>query len=183
MSWDTVEYRLVENVPPACLKLVKTISRQYTNGGCVLRKFVAVDPTQFQDAARHDLQGVGHRLEAFLRRPEVQAALEEIGIAEAEQLPPAFRTMGAFEFEGALTHTLLVGGAYTFGGVHFEDLARQIARNFVDAVLPSGRLRATVFAITEPWTPWFYDVAWDYSYCIYDPTEGAWWALFMTDTD
>jgi hypothetical protein len=182
MGWDTIEYRVVDDVPPAGLVLVQAISEEFVNGGCVLRRFAPVDPAQFEDAARHDLQGLGHLLGAFLARPEIQSALEKIGVADAEQLPPEFRTMGAFEFEGALTHTLLAGGAYT-RGLGDEDLARQIARDFVDALLPGRKLSATVFSIAGPWTPWFYDVAWDSSYFVFDRTAHAWWTLLMTDTD
>jgi hypothetical protein len=81
--------------------------------------------------------------------------------------------------EGALTVTLLRGGAYKqFTGT--EDEARRLSREFVTVI---GHDHAQVFKIEGAWTDWFYDVAWDSSFVIYDAQCMRWWILCMTDTD
>ncbi len=89
---------------------------------------------------------------------------------------------GAFEFEGALTQTLLAGGAYTrFKGT--EDDARALSRNFIEAILPDGRLSASVYKIDGAWTDWYYDVAWGKTFIIYDRVGCRWSIFCATDTD
>src|SRR5688572_20158063 len=156
-----------------------TVSGQYVNGGCLLYRF------EILDASLHNFAQAGgftRLLTAFFNHAEVKRALKEVQFAAAKTVPPLFRPMSSFEFEGALTEILLGGGAY-IGGLASEDDARRITRAFVDAFLGNNRRLSTVFALEGAWTPWFYDVAWDNSYLILDPVAPAWWALFMTDTD
>jgi hypothetical protein len=180
-TWEEVDYRAGSRTAPAIDAFLGAVAEQFVNGGCVLRQFEARDQARFDSALAHDLRGLEQMLAAFLRRPEVHAGLEEVKIASAARTLPAFRTIGAFELEGALAHTLLTGGAYT-RGVGSEERARLIAREFLDALL-EDRLSCTVFVLEGAWTPWFFDVAWDHSYVLIDPGARSWWTLFMTDTD
>jgi hypothetical protein len=104
-----------------------------------------------------------------------------VDIASCAELPPKYRAISAFECEGALVHLLVCGGAY--GGGVPEEVARRLGRDFVDACLEGRRLNCIVFAIAGAWTPWFYDVAWDNTFFIYDPGARAWTCLAATDTD
>ena len=181
-NWQEVEYTVGSDTPPATHRFVTAMTEQLTNGGCLLTQFVAKDRARFDEALANDRQGVGHWLGAFLNRPEVRESLAVVRIAEAESVPPAFRTIGAFEMEGALVEILLGGGAYT-RGVGSEERARVLAKDFVDALVGVNRRHCTVFVIDGAWTPWFFDVAWDYSYLLFDTVARCWWTLFMTDTD
>ncbi len=78
----------------------------------------------------------------------MRAILGELDIDPSGTLPPDHRVIGAFEFEGALSHALLVGGA-DGGGVP-EEAARSLARDFVDACVEDHRLNVTVFLFTPP---------------------------------
>ncbi len=85
----------------------------------------------------------------------------------------------AYEMEGALTATLLQGGAYDrFPGT--EDEARVLSRQFMTAI---GHDQAQVFKILGAWTHWFGDIAWDASFIVLDMQRMRWWVLCMTDTD
>jgi hypothetical protein len=145
----------------------------------LLHRFEALDPSLFIFA---QAGGYSRLLAAFLNQPAVKSAVNDVKLASAKAIPPPFRPLGGFEFEGALTEILLGGGAY-IGGMTSEDDARRISRAFVDALLGSHRRSSTVFALEGAWTSWFHDVAWDRSYLILDPSARAWWTLFMTDTD
>jgi hypothetical protein len=148
----------------------------------VLQRFAALNPAAFDSAWGYDNVGPPQRrLAAFLQRPEVRAALASVQIESAQTIPP-FRTLGLFELEGALTSILMGGGAY-IGGLESEDEARNLARAFVDALVGANRRIALGFAFEGYWTPWFHDVAWDFSYFVFDPVGRCWWTLFMTDTD
>ena len=178
-SWTPVEDSSSLRRFEAIEALLGEVSRQYANGGCVLYRFEVRDPSLFNFA---QADGYSRLLVAFLNRPEVKNALNDLQLASAKVIPPPFRPLGSFEFEGALTEILLGGGAY-IGGMSSEDEARRISRAFVDVLLGNHRRSSTVLALDGAWTPWFYDVAWDSSYLILDPAASAWWTLFMTDTD
>lgn len=163
-------------------KVVSALSDAYANGAAKLAAFAPSDVGAFDDAARTDLQGLSHLLGYFLLAPGVRGALPEIEIPDfGSELPP-HRAMGAFEFEGALVQLLLLGGAYG-GSVASEDVARRLARDFVDAIAGERRLQIVVFAIHGAWTSWFYDVAWDGTFVVYDSAWRRWTCLFLTDTD
>jgi hypothetical protein len=155
------------------------VSRQYANGGCLLYRLEALDPSLLNFA---QAGGSARLLAAFLDHAAVKSALHDVKLASAKANPPPFRPLGSFELEGALTQILLGGGAY-IPGMESEDDARRMSRAFVDALLGNHRRSSMAFAVEGAWTPWFYDVAWDSSYLVLDPLARAWWALFMTDTD
>lgn len=46
-----------------------------------------------------------------------------------------------------------------------------------------GHEYTEVFKIIGAWTPWFYDVAWDPSFVIFNRPQMKFWILCMTDTD
>lgn len=181
MSWEHVSYNAGLFGDLRVSKVISALARAYVNGAAKIACFVPTDNKAFDDAARTDLRGLDHLLSTFLSAPSVRSALLDIGIPDGTAAPP-HGTMGAFEFEGALVQLLLRGGAYG-GGVPSEDIARELARNFVDAVAGDRRLQVTVFSVDGAWTEWFHDVAWDHTFIVYDPTQRKWTCVFLTDTD
>lgn len=181
-KWDQVEYSVEPSSAPALDAFAGAITRMYANGGLVLQRFAARKPAAFDSAWGHDNVGPPQRmLTAFLERPEVRSALASVQFESARTMPP-FRTLGLFELEGALTSILLGGGAY-ISGLESEDEARNLSRAFVDALVGDKRRSALAFAYAGHWTPWFHDVAWDFTCFVFDPVRKCWWALFLTDTD
>jgi hypothetical protein len=57
-----------------------------------------------------------------------------------------------------------------------------MSREFVDA-LAGERLQTAVWRIDEPWTDWFYDVAWDSTFVVQQLQVRRWALLCVTDTD
>jgi hypothetical protein len=180
-KWEQVEYTAEPVSAPAIDAFAGAITRMLANGGLVLQRFAARKPAAFDSAWGYDSVGPPQRiLAAFLQRPEVRAALASVQI-ESARTPP-FRTLGLFELEGALTGILLGGGAY-ISGLESEDEARNLSRAFVDALVGDNRRIAQGFAFEGYWTPWFHDVAWDFTCFVFDPIRRCWWTLFLTDTD
>ena len=179
--WQDVEYKSELITDARAQALVTSLERSYSNGRVLLLHLAPTAPDTFSLASRHDLQGYDHLLATFLRAPSVHAALSELALPSAQALPPPYRSIGAFEFEGALTHALVAGGAY--GGAVPEEAARRLSRDFVDCCFDDRRLSVTVFAIQGAWTDWFYDVAWDGTYLCLDRVASRWTCLFFTDTD
>jgi hypothetical protein len=183
VSWKNINYKSVELLHPASLEFIDALKVLYANGDVILRCFEPQDATLFKQAQFKDLQGIDHIIKTFLLSNSVMATLSEvIKMTEKDVQSLSYSWQGAFEFEGALTQTLLAGGAYIrFKGT--EDDARILSRKFVDAILPDGRLSASVFKIDGAWTDWYYDVAWDKTFIVYDRTGCKWSVFCATDTD
>ncbi len=179
--WEDVEYRPEPISDARAEALVSTLERSYSNGRVLLSRLVPTDTNTFSLASRYDLQGYDHLLAAFLRAPAVHAAFPELAVSSCKALPPPYRSIGTFEFEGALTQALVAGGAY--GGRVPEEAARQLSRDFVDCCFDDRRLSVAVFCIHGAWTNWFYDVAWDGTYLCLDLVGASWTCLLYTDTD
>jgi hypothetical protein len=176
--WSNVHYAeqpLVDSRLQAYLEALRPL---YVNGRVLLRCFQPTDSGAFLSASRSDLRGLDYLLAAFLGAPTIQELLGELRIPAPLKLP-RYHFYSAYEMEGALTVALLRGGAYRqYSGT--EDEARQLSREFVTAI---GHNYPQVFKIEGAWTGWFYDVAWDTSFLVYDPQHMRWWVLCMTDTD
>jgi hypothetical protein len=178
-SWTTVEYAESAHSDPRVHALRTALEHVLSNGRVLLVRVVATNAADFDAAARDDVQGLDHLLGSFLAKTATVGALADLDIPRGQL--PAYRPISPFEWEGALVHMLVVGGAY--GRRVPEESARQLARDFVDACLEGRHLTATVFAIPGAWTPWFHDVAWDNTFLLYDRAARAWTCLASTDTD
>jgi len=144
MGWREVEYEVVPALDPRLLAVTDALRASHVNGGTVLRLYRPVDEVAFDGAWRTDLQGIEHWLRCFLEARSVREAVPELQIPITMPIVPKHTWYGGFEFEGAITHLLLTGGAYVrpdFG----EETARQMSRGFVDAVAGNQRLQTMVF--------------------------------------
>ena len=182
MVWEDVRYEHVDIVWPAIDRFLDAVRQTHVNGGAVLACFVASDPQAFDQAAHRDIQGLDHLFLTFLNADSVKAAVPELQIGDISADLLRLRYTVALGMEGELTHLLLTGGAYRkFEGS--EEEARTLSRDFVSAMVNGRHLSASVMSSDAPWTEWFYDVAWDTTYVIYDPQVRRFWLLCITDTD
>ena len=108
-QWVDVEYTSEAVADRRAQDLITTLERSFSNGRVLLRRFLPRDPETFSAACRRNLRGHEHLLGTFLRSPSVQDTLGDLAVQSCSAIPPPFRSLGAFEFEGALTHTLIAG--------------------------------------------------------------------------
>lgn len=181
VKWEDVEYTLEPVSDSRITALVSTLVHAYANGRVLLVRLRPNDPELFARASREDLQGTDRMLAAFLNAESVRTALSQLDLGSIDSIPPAYHQIGIFEFEGALTHALMSGGAYR--GKVPEEEARDLARRFVEGCFGEHRLGVMVFAVSGAWTRWFHDVAWDGSFICFDRAGLNWTCLFYTDTD
>jgi hypothetical protein len=183
VAWEDVIYRAEKPDDPHIAEFLTAIGRIYVNGGVVLRSFRAINGAAFDHALRNDFRGIGHAIHTFLTCPSVVAALPELQIQPPLERPPEFRWMSPFGVEGDLTHMLLVGGAYErFRGT--VEQARTLSRRLMEALFGEELHRVGwAGGSPTPWTPWFYDIAWDATFVVQDMRAERFVLLCMTDTD
>ena len=81
-----------------------------------------------------------------------------------------------------LARIIFDGGAYTRTLFSFEQ-ALDLASSLVEAII---RKRAADFCYWElgsHWSGWFFNIAWDYSFLVFDKGEKVVTLICMTDTD
>jgi hypothetical protein len=182
MGWRDVEYELAPTHDPRLSAVTRLVEASHVNGGAILHMFQPTSDAAFEAAARSDLQGIDHLLRCFLEASSVRKAVPDLKIPYPLAPIPQYTWYGTYEFEGAITHLLLVGGAYKSAGLS-EEQARSTSRAFVDALVGNARLQTSVYRINGAWTDWFFDVAWDATFVVYQPIARRWTLFCVTDTD
>jgi hypothetical protein len=182
MGWRDVEYELAQTDDPRLLDVIRLVQASHANGGATLRVFQPTSNSAFDTASRTDLQGIDHLLRCFLEAASVRESVPDLIMPYPLAPMPQYAWYGTYEFEGAVTHLLLVGGAYKSAGLS-EDQARSMSRAFVDALSGNARLQTSVYRISGAWTDWFFDIAWDATFVVYQPVARRWALFCVTDTD
>jgi hypothetical protein len=159
------------------------LKKTYANGDVILKILQPIDIKEFDAANTRNRKGLEYILKCFLESKSVQESIPNLEIPRTLDEAPKHIWYSRYEFEGAIISMILRGGAYK-RLEYPEDYLREVARNFVDALFGDAVLNVFVCRIDGPWTNWFYDVAWDSTFIIFDPwVNKRWVVLCATDTD
>jgi hypothetical protein len=158
----------------------------FANGGVLLarlRWMGALTDDWFRTSAKV------HEYESFrslFGSPGLRNALPELAVPEPFPIssPPEFpQSYGdLLTLDGEIATNLVRGGAYRrFSGPATE--AKRIASAAVAEWTQDRFEDFQVFGSDAPWTPWFYDVAWDHTWILIDRCNREATVLCATDTD
>lgn len=179
MFWNVTYFKLDDRNDPAITAVLEAVQKSHCNGGMIcrcIRKLIG--------PAKYDYFRDAKELSSFLSESSVRSILHELELPESFETFPPITRYSAYEFEGAVTSILQHGGAYTLAADRPSDEdARQMARAFVDALLPKSRDLAQCVRIDGAWSSWFCEINWDASFVIRDPKADRWWIVCITDTD
>lgn len=185
-SWASVEWETVPLESSAIDAYLSQVRETHTNGGYLVGRWRAV---QYSDvtawfAARNRLEEYEmHRL--LFDSPVVRRDLAALQIpGRLDRVPGALREVagGALTLDGILATTIVQGGAYGA----FRGPAAEAKRLADDAVADLTGRRYEDFRLDrthEPWTPWFFDVAWDDTLVLTNYPKAEMTVLCLTDTD
>lgn len=91
--------------------------------------------------------------------------------------------MSAFLLEGELAVRLFEGGAYGARPMILGVAARRMAMEFCEELFGFRYEEMEIFQSHDAWTPWFKDVAWDWTVVLIDRQKRILWLLALTDED
>lgn len=181
LGWDSVP---VESGPlDAYLEQVRDT---HVNGGYLLGRWRAVGYSDVAAwfASRNRLEEYEmHRL--LFDSPMVRRDLSPLTIpAKLDRVPGALEEVsgGALCLDGILATIIVKGGAYkSFPGraAEAKSLADDAVADLTGRRYEDFRLDQTF----ESWTPWFGDVAWDYTFVLTDYLNAEMTVLCITDSD
>ena len=180
--WAELE---VSNDPindPAIDELLKQLRSTHVNGGAEFGRF-AVSPhsTLHWFASRNRLEDIDFFTQ-FIRHPTVVRTFAPVTGADSDVSLKLEEGVYPFTLAGELAAVLVHGGAYhRFSGTGRE--AMNVTSKFCDALFGERFTEVLLYKSYEPWTGWFYDVAWDGSWVGFDRRESKIWLLCITDTD
>ncbi|QDT29477.1 hypothetical protein Enr10x_48320 [Gimesia panareensis] len=182
MAWETMSFHSINANWQSIERLLSTIRKTHVNGGVILKCFEADDRSLFRKRIFILSNQFESRFQTFLQTVSDSNLLEEFDLEFPLDPLPTFSPIVPLALEGELTHTILSGGAYErFRGS--VDEARKLTRDFMASILENQWLSASAFKSDTPWSNWFYDVAWDATYLIFDDKKARIWLLCITDTD
>ena len=179
--WQEVHISVCDESSPAVDRLLQALRHVHANGGAHFALFnIEVNPTFRWFMARNLWEAI-ELPENLLRSHVVAGALPEV-CREVETGSFGFELEDGFTLSGKLTKTLVRGGAYERhqagpGDAFFvaDEFRRWLYHDRFDEVL--------VLRSWESWSPWFFDIAWDETWLIFDKRLSKFAVLTMTDTD
>jgi hypothetical protein len=164
---------------PALERLLMEYRSIFLNGGALFGCFDAIGP-DLNDWF-HELTRDAHPLHSFLVSPAMTAALPELNTQNGVR-NPKWQRVGPLGFGGQLGEALLGGGAYAGFQSTYQE-AREIGLAAGDAILGDNWQYADIWYSYKPWSAWFRDVAWDYSWVVVHRLLAKVWIICATDTD
>ena len=151
--------------------VIDVLCGMYVNGDVIFTTFSYHSIMEYNNAQ--------DELHAFLDSPDVRRTLHFLKIPVELRPLPQHSLISPITLQSDITSMLQRGGAYTDGVKHE---AKALAASFC-GVLLSDRKGIQLFRIEGAWSPWFYDVAWDYTCVMKIPSQKHWIVFCCTDTD
>ncbi|HXR39269.1 MAG TPA: hypothetical protein VN776_09255 [Terracidiphilus sp.] len=174
-------------------RVLDCLCESHSNGGALLAA-TRVGPDEAFDwfASRNRLLEFDI-LPHLLRRKEVRESLPELmipttgdSLGQSVSCPISaaggFKMESSFLFDGQLAQRLYMGGAY---GQPRGDgkVSKELAIGFCDALFEQRFSEVHFFSSYDAWTPWFHQIAWDWTAILFDLRKRLLWILAVTDTD
>ncbi|XSG75471.1 hypothetical protein ACP8Y2_00440 [Herpetosiphon llansteffanensis] len=167
---------------PRITLVLQALRGMYLNGGVIFRSVRPSDASAYDEVFASNPSDVSLQIYRFLSHPTLNRELPELGLPTEipSALPLTFYS--GYEYEGALTHALVSGGAFTSSPFSDGD-ARTMSKVCVEAMLGGEITTTTVCRIEGAWAPWFNANPWDRSFATFNHGQRRWTLLCLTDTN
>jgi hypothetical protein len=184
-SRKTLTWEQVPLSDPALEEYLDHVAATHVNGGYVLSRWRAVEYsdttawfTSRNRIEEYDLFRVLLGSKVVRKSlPELQIPRELTGDLGFEQ-----RWAGSLCLDGILAGVIVTGGAYkAYQGPARE--AKALAAAAVEALTQNRFEDFRLDVSDEPWSPWFFDIAWDHTLVLTDFANAELTVLCITDTD
>lgn len=181
--WSKLQVTPVPFQHPALDELLEQFRAIYVNGGAVFARFqLSEDPVLQWFGSRDRLPEISF-FDRFLTTPAAASALPSLSIPNPLAAPLTLREdTSPLTFDGELAKVLVQGGAYmSFEGTAIE--AKALGARFCEALIGQRYDEIKMYISREAWSPWFGNVAWDFTWFGVDKRNSQIWLLCATDTD
>ena len=179
------DLRWTERVLPSpALEFKNVLAGLYANGLVEMLYLEAADHREFDECMRFYPCGQSHFVAQMFRNPIfAERAWIAGGGCELEKIMNAewHQEGSPFHIAATFASKLFYGGAYS--GCSEPETANQIAHAARDSLWGDNFSSLVAWSSSTPWSSWFYDVAWDWTFAALDPVRRTITCLMATDTD
>jgi hypothetical protein len=180
--WKEVNFPLSARVYPSVQRYVEALRERYSNGRVLFASFQCPNHPVFDwYLSRNDPQNLlfFHR---FWHMPTPSSILAELKVPKEYENDPPFQWGNSFTFAGELASRLYQGGAYyRLAGSGAEEM--RLGERSAHELIQDRFSEILVFMNHASWTEFFFDVAWDGTWVLFDKREKVVHVLTGTDTD
>jgi hypothetical protein len=179
--WDAPVFSFVQDEQTEPHELLEEFRRAYVNGGAVFARFaVAGDPRIDWYVSRNRLEEIAFA-EHLLTSKALAMALPELKPSlPLESIEWVWTT--PFILDGEFARTLKAGGAYRdYEGTGVD--AKRIGFTACEHLFGNRYDDLLLYRTTTPWSDWFFDIVWDYTWVGVDKATRTVWLICATDTD
>lgn len=170
---------VVINVP-IVKQVEETLRNTHVNGDVIINCYKVNNeeifnfPTLFEEYEPYFTQ--------LLTLKDISRTISQLQISENVDCEINFEWVSPFTLDGDFASCIFNGGAYGgFSGTPRE--AKNLAEEFCNFIFGDRFIDIQVYKSCLPWSPWFYNVAWDKTWLIFDTTMKRLWIICTTDTD
>jgi len=183
-KWEHIDFRRLDFEDSRIESYCSALETIYLNGEARYFAFEATDRDAFLSAYHLDHRGFEIQVRSFLRCQAVQECfVVEQGLPYGSPDEVTVIHQGGCQFEGLLADVLLGGGAYEGWSGSVPD-ARRLAEDCIAGLRSlATQTLWSPFVITQPWCPFFHDIAWDYTFIVQFPYDTRMAIVCATDTD
>lgn len=179
------EYREIQVAGPGVLEYLRMLARTRAEPNTLVRRFqwtgdhngwFRTSSLGFADQSFSELLG------SRAARLGMPALLDPLPFSPAAPVRFAPVSGGALGLDGDLAKLLVLGGAYErFRGPQRQ--AKEAARAAVFDLVEDRFEDVEMYYTDHPWSPWFFDVAWDQTWILVDRCDTTATVICTTDTD
>jgi hypothetical protein len=180
--WAELSFTPVPYTEAAIDEVLALLRKARVNGDAFMRCFtVSAHQTFDWFASRNRLEEIDF-FSHFLTNAAVVATLPEMVIDPGQLATTKFSRRSAFTLDGEIAELLVSGGAYEqFEGSPAQ--AKAIGSRFCHAIFGERYTEVESYHTADPWSNWFFGIAWDETYVLLDKGSRKVWLLCTTDTD
>ncbi|UKS26606.1 hypothetical protein LOZ80_34685 [Paenibacillus sp. HWE-109] len=181
MSWQPNSLKYIQINSLIIEEVKRLYSYSHANGGVILACFEVINKDVFSTIP---FMNIEYKLyfENLLSCYDIVTSLPELKIGTPFHDDVIFERSTPFILDGEIASTLFNGGAYRrFQGSPRD--AKNIAEKLCDTIIDGRYAEVILFKTNSPWCDWFFDVAWDYTWIIFDKQKCRFWLMCLTDTD
>lgn len=180
--WGAVAITIETENLPAVDEYLAELRRINTNGGAFVARFHINGNDDFDWFATRNRWSEIEFFPRLLSHPAFASALPEVATNVNTAELAEFEWSSSLTLDGELARTLVVGGAYEkFEGTPRE--AKALGERVAQSLFGDRFDDVLVFRSSEPWSSWFFDVAWDGTTVLIDKRLQIVTVLVSTDTD
>jgi len=179
--WREIDFPLIGKTGEA-LEFVDELAAMYSNGNVLHKSFAIPDHPDFAAFINTGALHSTFFFERFWQTKSVASAFPYVLNDVRFLALDTFSWLHPVELSGSMARALVKGGAYTAEAMSARS-AMEVAGLAVESLLAGDFETPHVFVSYLPWSSFFYDVAWDYTWLIIRPAHSRIEVILATDTD